>query len=212
MLSDPDGTSRYLGETSGATFLDHLKHFMLALVPLTFQPDSSDGSSFVASIGQYQTFDSRPLPNPDGGLSTFELEAKNGTNVGLSYSGRALASLGRGYGFHARRASSLYSRWQWKLPEWRHLLVRTQRELRLGSTLIMCFYGRWGDLSSVPPPLSSSASPHTMTQDSFRYLAYYHVCFALASSVGNAPLRHPAEYSAEAFFVSTAKRNPCVLG
>jgi len=66
LLSDTDGVSRYLGETSGATFLDHLKHFMLTLVPLTFQPDSDDGSSFVASIGQYQTFDSRQLPEPDG--------------------------------------------------------------------------------------------------------------------------------------------------
>ena len=72
MLSDPDGISRYLGETSGATFLDHLKHFMLTLVPLTFLPDSGDGSSFVASIGQYQTFDSRPLPNPDGEVPMHE--------------------------------------------------------------------------------------------------------------------------------------------
>jgi hypothetical protein len=65
LLFDPDGTVRYFGETSGATFLEYLKHFMLTLVPFTCQPDSGDGSSFVASIGQYQTFDSRPLPNPD---------------------------------------------------------------------------------------------------------------------------------------------------
>jgi hypothetical protein len=103
MLSDPDGISRYLGETSGATFLDHLKHFMLALVPLTFQPDSSDGSSFVASIGQYQTFDSRPLPNPDGEVSTYGLELNNGTDVRYTRSGRAMVALACGYGFHARR-------------------------------------------------------------------------------------------------------------
>lgn len=66
MLRDPDGTVRYLGETSGANFLDHLKHFMFTLVPVTFQDDCVDGSSFVSTIGQYQTFDSRPLPNPDG--------------------------------------------------------------------------------------------------------------------------------------------------
>jgi hypothetical protein len=65
LLYDPDGTSRFFGETSGATFLDYLKQFMLTLVPLTFQPDAGDGSSFVATIGRYQTYDSRPIPNPD---------------------------------------------------------------------------------------------------------------------------------------------------
>jgi hypothetical protein len=82
----------------------------------------------------------------------------------------------------------------------------TLRELHVRSALTLCYRGRWGDLSSVPPPLSSSASPHTMTQDSFRYLAFYHVCFALASSVSNAPLRHSGEHTAEAFFVSAATR------
>jgi hypothetical protein len=66
LLCDPDGTIRYLGETSGATFLDHLKHFMSTVFPMTFRRDSDNGSSFVTSIGHYQTFDSRPLPNPDG--------------------------------------------------------------------------------------------------------------------------------------------------
>lgn len=64
LLVDPCGTPRFFGETSGATFLDYLKQFMLTLVPLTFQPESADGSSFVASIGTYQTYDSRPIPNP----------------------------------------------------------------------------------------------------------------------------------------------------
>lgn len=66
LLCDPDGNIRYLGETSGATFLDHLKHFMSTVFPVTFHPDFEDGSSFVRSIGHYQTFDSRPLPNPEG--------------------------------------------------------------------------------------------------------------------------------------------------
>jgi hypothetical protein len=65
ILFDPDGNPRFFGETSGATFLDYLKQFMLTLVPLTFQPDSGDGSSFVATIGRYQTYDSRPIPNPN---------------------------------------------------------------------------------------------------------------------------------------------------
>lgn len=75
-------------------------------------------------------------------------------------------------------------------------------ELHVGSTLTLCFRGRWGDLGSVPPPLPSSVSLHTMTEDSFRYLAYYHVCFALASSIGHASLRHSEEQTGEAFFVS----------
>jgi hypothetical protein len=68
LLRDSEGIVRYHGATSGATFLDCLKHFMFTLVPVTFQLGSRDesGSSFVNSIGQYQTFDSRPLPNPDG--------------------------------------------------------------------------------------------------------------------------------------------------
>eukprot|EP00743_Colponemidia_sp_Colp-15_P024642 GILK01035901.1.p1 GENE.GILK01035901.1~~GILK01035901.1.p1 ORF type:complete len:124 (+),score=4.55 GILK01035901.1:10-381(+) len=62
----------------------------------------------------------------------------------------------------------------------------------------------WGDLSSAPPPLSSSVSLHTMTEDSFRYLAYYHVCFALASSFGHASFRHSEEHTGEAFFAVEA--------
>jgi hypothetical protein len=70
MLFDPDGNMRFLGETSGATFLDLLKAFMLTLVPLAFvsEPGSTipeDGSTFVASLGRYQTFDSRPLLDLD---------------------------------------------------------------------------------------------------------------------------------------------------
>ncbi|KAF1961835.1 hypothetical protein CC80DRAFT_543204 [Byssothecium circinans] len=70
LLFDMDGNVRFLGETSGATFLDLLKHFMLTLVPLAFVPGpghtaAEDGSTFVASIGHYQTFDSRPLHDPE---------------------------------------------------------------------------------------------------------------------------------------------------
>ncbi|KAF1970765.1 hypothetical protein BU23DRAFT_202626 [Bimuria novae-zelandiae CBS 107.79] len=70
MLFDPEGNVRFLGETSGATFLDLLKGFMMTLVPLAFVPETGttvpdDGSAFVASIGRYQTFDSRPLLDLD---------------------------------------------------------------------------------------------------------------------------------------------------
>ncbi|OIW25360.1 hypothetical protein CONLIGDRAFT_673457 [Coniochaeta ligniaria NRRL 30616] len=70
LLQDTDGTARYLGETSGATFLDNLKSFMFTIFPLAFQhghpathtPES--GTAFLASVGRYQTQDSRPLQLP----------------------------------------------------------------------------------------------------------------------------------------------------
>jgi hypothetical protein len=38
------------------------------------------------------------------------------------------------------------------------------------------------------------------TDDSFRYLAFYHVCFALASSVGHTNYRHSEQHTGEAYF------------
>jgi hypothetical protein len=38
------------------------------------------------------------------------------------------------------------------------------------------------------------------TDDSFRYLAYFHVCFALASSIGHTSLRFSEQHSGEAYF------------
>jgi hypothetical protein len=51
---------------------------MLTLVPLAFRSEIGDGSagdgvSFVSTIGRYQTFDSRPLPNPEGLLHVTHL-------------------------------------------------------------------------------------------------------------------------------------------
>ncbi|GKT59882.1 fungal specific transcription factor domain-containing protein [Colletotrichum tofieldiae] len=65
-LEDQDGRARFLGETSGATFLDHLKGFMSAVSPLAFNkpwlsPTPNNGSAFLASLGRYQTYDSRPI-------------------------------------------------------------------------------------------------------------------------------------------------------
>jgi hypothetical protein len=61
--------------------------------------------------------------------------------------------------------------------------------------------GRWGDLSSLPASVGSSASLATMTtEDSFRYLAFHHVCFALASSVGHTSFRHSEQHAGEAYF------------
>ncbi|KAK9415267.1 hypothetical protein SUNI508_02115 [Seiridium unicorne] len=62
LLQDPDGAVRYLGSTSGATFLDLIKEFMTAIFPLAW-PGSQHRSemTFVGSLGRYQTWDSRPL-------------------------------------------------------------------------------------------------------------------------------------------------------
>jgi hypothetical protein len=69
LLHDLDGNTRYLGETSGATFLDCLKEFMTTVSPLavtgSWPPNQGGGSAFLSSLGRYQTFDSRPLHEPD---------------------------------------------------------------------------------------------------------------------------------------------------
>lgn len=65
LLQDTDGTSRYLGETSGSTFLDSVKEFMSTIFPLAFnRVEPSPGIAFLSTLGKYQTFDSRPLSIP----------------------------------------------------------------------------------------------------------------------------------------------------
>ncbi|KAH7161604.1 hypothetical protein EDB81DRAFT_785116 [Dactylonectria macrodidyma] len=67
LLHDPDGHARFLGETSGATFLDHLKEFMSTVFHLAYrdlQP-GVEGSAFLSSLGRYQTYDSRRLHERD---------------------------------------------------------------------------------------------------------------------------------------------------
>ncbi|KAH7027943.1 uncharacterized protein B0I36DRAFT_365071 [Microdochium trichocladiopsis] len=64
-LADPDGTQRYLGSTSGATFLDLVKEFMRTIFPLAWPKVPNSGVEFLSSLGQYQTGDSRPLEEPD---------------------------------------------------------------------------------------------------------------------------------------------------
>lgn len=62
LLSDPDGTARYFGESSGANFLNHIKEFMVTIQPLVADRESSQpGRTFLDSVGSYQTYDSRPL-------------------------------------------------------------------------------------------------------------------------------------------------------
>lgn len=70
MLADPAGTSRYLGETSGATFLDTLKELIATATPLAQVLGSREpgetraGAAFLGSLGRYQTHDSHPLMLP----------------------------------------------------------------------------------------------------------------------------------------------------
>ncbi|KAL2133218.1 hypothetical protein VTI74DRAFT_2727 [Chaetomium olivicolor] len=71
LLADSAGASRYLGETSGATFLDTLKELIATATPLArvLNGDSGDhsaGAAFLGSVGQYQTHDSRPMVLPPG--------------------------------------------------------------------------------------------------------------------------------------------------
>lgn len=70
LLQDRDGTKRWLGGTSGATFLDHLKKFMHTLkssLGYVENPvETSPGFTFLASRGKYQTSDSRLLSVPTG--------------------------------------------------------------------------------------------------------------------------------------------------
>ncbi|KPM38004.1 hypothetical protein AK830_g8566 [Neonectria ditissima] len=63
LLHDPDGHARFLGETSGATFLDYLKEFMSTVFHLAYHDrhPGADGTAFLSSLGRYQTYDSRPL-------------------------------------------------------------------------------------------------------------------------------------------------------
>lgn len=169
LLHDPDGIVRYLGESSGATFLDQLKHFMLTLVHLTFKPNPGDGSTFLASVGHYQTFDSRPLPNPDV-VSTW-LPSESDMAI--------------------------------MLHELRQYIQDGNGNFKSGGIYW------WGDLSSVPtPPVGSPLIVGLRPDDTHRDLAFYHVCFALAASIGQTSLRLPDHQSGESHF----KRARLLLG
>lgn len=68
------------------------------------------------------------------------------------------------------------------------------------TALTLFYVHRWGNLSDVPAPEASSASLIAMkTEDSFRHLAFHHVCFALASSVGHKSFRHSEQHTSEAY-------------
>ncbi|KAF2686284.1 hypothetical protein K458DRAFT_210405 [Lentithecium fluviatile CBS 122367] len=158
LLFDIDGNVRFLGETSGATFLDLLKHFMLTLVPLTFAPGPGltapeDGSIFVASIGQYQTFDSRPLKDPGELVDPLWLPSRTEMTLMLA---ELCYHIQHGNGDFA--SGGIYY---------------------------------WGDINNVPAAVTLAPSQFdAINSDSYRYLAFHHVCFALASQIATPTLQH----------------------
>jgi hypothetical protein len=124
LLCDEYGTTRYLGGTSGATFLEHLKHFItFTLLPMTTHEDPERGSAFESSIGQYQTYDSRPLPNPDGKTIEHARLLRETLAVDVICSRCTVATLETGNVRHASTASRLHPRRQWTLRVRRDLLV-----------------------------------------------------------------------------------------
>lgn len=70
LLHDPDGTARFLGQSSGANFLNCVKEFMATVLPLAANANAPGGGqelpgrTFLTSVGRYQTYDSRPLQLP----------------------------------------------------------------------------------------------------------------------------------------------------
>lgn len=69
-LRDPNGSVRFLGETSGALFLDQLKDlFAMVVPPVPSSPpqtsSSRDGRGFMSTLGRIQSNDSQPLDEPD---------------------------------------------------------------------------------------------------------------------------------------------------
>jgi hypothetical protein len=102
ILQDPDGYTRYLGESSGAAFMDRLREFCGTIIPLLSDAQGMTFPSmeglFTSLLGQYHTHDSRPLLLPEVDpfylpgqddiskmLTTFRFYAEDG--VGAAHSG-----------------------------------------------------------------------------------------------------------------------------
>jgi hypothetical protein len=67
ILQDPNGFIRYMGESSGAAFMDRLREFVSTVLPLLSDkngiPTTED--MFTSLLGRYHTHDSRPLTLPE---------------------------------------------------------------------------------------------------------------------------------------------------
>jgi hypothetical protein len=70
ILSYSDGYARYLGGSSGAAFMDRLRAFVSSVLPILPGSEHSPSvginpeESFVSLLGQYHTYDSRPITLP----------------------------------------------------------------------------------------------------------------------------------------------------
>jgi hypothetical protein len=67
ILQDPDGFIRYMGESSGAAFMDRLREFVSTVLPLLSDSNriSTVEDTFTSLLGKYHTHDSRPLTLPE---------------------------------------------------------------------------------------------------------------------------------------------------
>ncbi|ETN37454.1 uncharacterized protein HMPREF1541_08445 [Cyphellophora europaea CBS 101466] len=78
ILLDAYGQSRYLGESSGATFLNHIREYMATVFPIAFNTawpiTQATDTKFISALGHYQTHDSRPLlvSSPDHLMPSIE--------------------------------------------------------------------------------------------------------------------------------------------
>ncbi|KAK6216962.1 fungal specific transcription factor domain-containing protein [Colletotrichum tabaci] len=171
-LKDQDGRARFLGETSGATFLDHLKEFMSTVSPLAFNkpwlsPTPNNGSAFLASLGRYQTYDSRPVeaePDPDP----------------IALPSRADMSA--------------------MLADLRHFIQDGNGTFPCGGIYW------WGDLGSVPNPVSfSPETPPDAIRHRFRHLAFYHTAFAVACQASTTAASMPVPHDLSQRYFSRAR-------
>ena len=157
LLQDLDGVGRYLGETSGATFLDHLKELMSAVLPTTTaqheqqqqmqqfhtqhtQPTLVDGISFLSSIGSYATYDSKPLGSVD--VNPLWLPPDSTVSVVMSELRFFIQDGGGSW-----PSGGIY---------W------------------------WGDLDGLPVRAPSPPHDIGLNLDDYRHLAFYHAALAVA--------------------------------
>ena len=72
LLRDESGVSRFMGETSEAAFLDHVKEFINTFIPLSGAEDvpivapslpSRQDNALFSTLGTYSSLDSHPLPD-----------------------------------------------------------------------------------------------------------------------------------------------------
>ncbi|EXF86601.1 fungal specific transcription factor domain-containing protein [Colletotrichum fioriniae PJ7] len=157
-LHDQDGRTRFLGETSGATFLDYLKEFMSTVLPLAFNPQwlpptPNNGLTFLSSLGSYQTYDSRPI----------EVES-NADPLALPSREEMTAMLGNlRYFIQDGNGSFPCGGIYW----WGDLSKPPTVQAPTVS----------GDPKSDVFP---SGTPQQVVSDNYRHLAFYHTAFAVA--------------------------------